>query len=236
MTFWPSLRRRASGPELLDDGVPEAEALRSLRDLRFVNRWLGDLGAAARAVERQLPERGRLLDVGAASGDLPRRVICKSRGAVFAVGLDAKSLHFRFAPEKLHRVVGDVRALPFAGRSFDVVTASLLLHHFADEELPPLLSSLYGLARRALVIEDLRRARVAYVFGWLLFPLLFRSRVSVYDGLLSIRRGFERDELRAAFLAASLPQATIERRFPYRLLAVVVRPGGAGVPAPGARP
>ena len=82
-----------------------------------------------------------------------------------------------------------------------MVTASLFLHHFDEAELPEILAGLHRLARRALVVNDLHRARVPYLFGRAAFPLLFRSRVSVEDGLLSIRRGFRADELRAAFAA-----------------------------------
>jgi len=188
------LSTRATEPEQLDEGVPEAEALQSLRDLRFVNRWLGNRRSRAR---------------------LP--------GPITAVALDVKPLHLRLAPPGLHRLVADVRALPFAGRSFDVVTASLFLHHFDSAELPGLLGSLYALARRALVVNDLHRALVPYAFGRALFPLLFRSRVSVEDGLVSIRRAFRPAEVREAFAAAGVPLARLERCFPYRLLAVAER-------------
>ena len=70
------------------------------------------------------------------------------------------------------------------------------------------------------MVNDLRRARVPYVFGKAVFPVLFRSRVSVEDGLLSIRRSFREPELRAAFAAAGVPGVRIERSWPYRLLAV----------------
>jgi SAM-dependent methyltransferase len=218
-----SLRTRATDSERLDEGVPEAEALASLRDLQFVNRWLGNSRSVLDAVRPHLPPHGRLLDVGSASGDLPAYLLARLPGPLLAVGLDIKPLHFRFAPRALHRVVADVRALPFPGRSFDVVTASLFLHHFGASELPPLLAALFGLARRALVINDLERSPVPYLFGRVFFRLLFRSRVSVEDGLVSIRRGFRPPELRAAFLSAGLPAVRISRHFPFRLLAVAAR-------------
>jgi hypothetical protein len=40
---------------------------------------------------------------------------------------------------------------------------------------------------------------------------------------VSIRRAFRPAELRAAFAAAGVPLARLERRFPYRLLAVAER-------------
>jgi len=226
----PDLRARATEPEQLDEGVPEAEAVRSLADLRFVNRWLGNRAGLLRAVRPHLPPGGRLLDVGCGSGDVPAFLLERLPGPLLAVGLDVKTLHLRDTPPGVRPVVGDVRRLPFPDRSFDVVTASLFLHHFDATELPALLAGLARLARRALVVNDLHRALVPFLFGRAAFPLLFRSRVSVEDGLVSIRRGFRPGELRAAFEAASLRPPTIHRCFPYRLLVV------AAVPGPGERP
>jgi hypothetical protein len=76
------------------------------------------------------------------------------------------------------------------------------------------------------VINDLRRARVPYAFGRLFFKALFRSPVSVSDGLVSIRRGFRPGELADAFAAAGIPGVRIRRTFPYRLIAVAERPAG----------
>ena len=60
------LGQRSTEPELLDLGVSEAEAVRSLGDLRLVNRWLGGrrslLGAVKPLIEGS--PRPTLLDVG----------------------------------------------------------------------------------------------------------------------------------------------------------------------------
>jgi SAM-dependent methyltransferase len=214
------LGRRATDTERLDEGVPEGEALASLADLRFVNRWLGNRPRLVQAVHPYLTSsaRPRLLDVGCGSADLPAAI---ARGApkVMAVGVDIKLLHVRAGPREVRPVVADVRALPFAAGTFDVVTASLFLHHFDAGELAPVLRALFAVTRRALVINDLRRSRVAYAFGRAFFPLLFRTRVSVDDGLTSIRRGFTEPELLAAFAEAGIP-ARLRRTWPYRLLAV----------------
>lgn len=220
------LSARATEPELLDLGVPEAEAARSLADLRLVNRVLGGRRALLRAVLPALDgvAMPRLLDVGCGSADLPAAVATAAARPVRLVGLDLKPTHLREAPASVLPVAADVRRPPFAGRSFDVVTASLVLHHFDAPELPDVLRGLWALAQRALVVNDLRRARVPYWFGRLAFPWIFRSPVSVADGLLSIRRAFTPAELAAAFAAAGIPGVTIRRSFPYRLLAVAVRP------------
>lgn len=218
------LSRRATDPEMLDEGVPDEEALRSLADIRFVNRWLGNRGRLARTVAPYLlaSPRPRLLDVGCGSADIPAHLLRTSPRPLVAVGVDIKLLHLEAAPQAVRRVRADVRALPFPPRSFDVVLASLFLHHFPAPELADVLRGLFALARGALIVNDLRRARVPYAFGKAAFPLLFRSRVSVNDGLLSIRRGFTAAELASAFAEARIP-VRVRRTFPYRLLAVAER-------------
>ena len=216
----PDLRRRSTEPELLDGGVPEGEIPRSLEDLRFVNRWLGARRRLADAVRPHLERGGTLLDIGCGSADQPAFLRAQLPSLGLAVGLDVKLAHLRDVPADVHPVVADVRALPFPDAAFDVVTASLFLHHFDD--VAPLLRRLYGLARCALVVSDLHRAVVPHLFGQALFPLLFQSPVSVHDGLLSIRRGFRPAELRSTFEDAGIPHVRVRRCFPYRLLAVAV--------------
>jgi ubiquinone/menaquinone biosynthesis C-methylase UbiE len=221
----PDFTRRATEPELLDEGVAPEEAARSLRDLRWVNRWLGGRRSLLRAVGPLLDgaPRPRLLDVGCGSADLPAALAEACGPRLLAVGVDLKLTHLLHAPASVRRVVADVRHLPFAPRSFDVVTASLFLHHFDGSEVVEVLRRLYGLARRGLVVNDLHRARVAYLFGHAVFPWVFASKVSVHDGLLSIRRAFTPGELRAAFEEAGIAGVRVRRAFPYRLLAVATR-------------
>ena len=214
------LRHRATDPESLDLGVPEAEAIKSLRDLRRVNRWLGGRRSLLAAIEPFLSEGGLLLDVGCGSADLPAEVVARSGGRVVAVGVDLKLLHLQQAPARVRRAVADVRALPFAPHSFDVVTVSLFLHHFDGPDVAEVLARLFRLARKALVVNDLHRALVPWIFARAVFPFAFESRVSVEDGLLSIRRAFRPQELRRAFAEAAIPHVRIDRRFPYRLVAV----------------
>jgi len=220
VSLLPDLERRSCEPELLDAEPPADEVRRSLADLRFVNRWLAGRRRLLRAVAPHLPPRGRLLDVGCGSADLPDYLSSRLARAVFPVGVDRKPLHLRDAPPGVRRVAADVWRLPFRDRSFDVVTASHFLHHFDHAELARLLPELARVARRAIVVSDLERALVPLAFARAVFPFLFQSSLSVQDGLVSIRRGFREVELRAAFAAAGLHRVTIRRGFPYRLLAV----------------
>jgi SAM-dependent methyltransferase len=225
------LHQRSREAERLDVGVEDEEAVRSLGDLRLVNRWLGGRRSLLRAVRPFLREGIRVLDVGCGSADLPAWLQRTTPSRIMVVGVDLKLLHLQQAPPGVHRVVADVRQLPFPPLSFDVVTVSLFLHHFDAPEVGGVLRALFSLARRALVVNDLRRARVPLLFGQAVFPFLFRSPVSVADGLVSVRRGFRPQELAEAFASADLRGVRIWRRFPYRLVAVAER-GGNGGPGP----
>jgi ubiquinone/menaquinone biosynthesis C-methylase UbiE len=219
------LRQRSTEPELLDLGAPEHEVRQSLADIRFVNTWLGGRRALLEAVGRLLAKRAgpaRLLDVGCGSGDLPGALQQRFE-ALVPICLDIQRLHLREAPGGLCRVQADVLHLPFQESSVDIVTASLFLHHFDGDEVQRVLRQLYAVSRRGVIVNDLRRAYVPYAFGRLFFPFLMRSRISVLDGLTSIRRSFTPNELRTAFHDADLPDPTILKRFPYRLIAVVTK-------------
>lgn len=217
--------RRATDPERLDfEALPASEVEASLADLRWVNRHLGGLSSFRRTMRPFLGDGAvSVLDAGCGSGDVSADLIAHGGGRVRVVGLDLKPAHVRLAPPPIRRVAGDVRRLPFAALSFDVVICSLFLHHFDGDHVAAVLRGLYGLARRALIVNDLRRAAVPYGFARTLFPWIFRSRVSIDDGLVSIRRSFTMAELRAQFVAAGIPHVEIRRSFPYRLVAVARR-------------
>ncbi|PYQ12744.1 MAG: hypothetical protein DMF80_17520 [Acidobacteria bacterium] len=189
--------------------------------MRRVNRWLGTHRRLWRVVRPFLESspRPRLLDVGCGSADIPDRIRRAFSRPMLTVGVDLKLLHLRAAPPEIRRVVADAHALPFATEAFDVVVASHFVHHFDGSDAAAVLRRLYDLARSALVVDDIRRARVPYLVARWLFPVLLRSRVSRADGVVSVRRAFTPRELAAAFAEAGVP-VRIRRGFPYRLLAV----------------
>ena len=167
-----------------------------------------------------------LLDVGTGSADIPGAVAewCHARGiAPNIVALDLSERNLRIARSRLginqavQLLRGDSRRLPFADRSFDVVTASLFLHHFEDADVTHLLAEFARVARRALIVNDLIRHRVPYWFARLTGPLLATSYLTRYDGPASVLRGFTVAEMAEMAERAGLRKVRLRRRFPYRL-------------------
>lgn len=54
------------------------------------------------------------------------------KGASFAVGVDADFDAIRRHRSFVHLCAGDIRALPFAGSTFDLVTANMVVEHLDD--------------------------------------------------------------------------------------------------------
>ena len=116
-------------------------------------------------------------------------------------------------------VVGDALALPFADHSVDIVTCSQVLHHFADPEAILLLRELDRVARRLVVVADLRRSWGAVVGIWASSFALGFHPVSRQDGVLSVLRGYRRGELSALVAAAIGTAPDVRDRIGFRVTA-----------------
>ncbi|HET7830842.1 MAG TPA: methyltransferase domain-containing protein [Candidatus Limnocylindrales bacterium] len=214
------MRRLAGVHELLDGPLDDEAALRgNLRDLARVNRWLGGTRVSQRAIDRLLEGRSvphTLLDVGTGAADIPvallgdaartgRRLRVTAVDSRTEVLEAARVLHPRLAgmPD-LELVVSDGRSLPWPDRSFDVVHASLLVHHLEPSEVLAFLREAARVARLGVVVNDLVRARHHWLGARVLLALTTRNRYTRHDGPLSVRRAYTRMELRALLAGAAL--------------------------------
>lgn len=192
---------RADVIELLDgDCLTGSEIEVNLDDLARLNRLPGGTAASVAAIAR-VAEEGRslrVLDVGTGAADMP---LAFARHGWHTVAVDTNPSVLEIArrrtgaPHGVEIIAGDARSLPFADASFDVAHCSLLIHHLRPDEAVVALDELRRVARRGIVINDLRR-------GWL--PLLAiaatvaalgRCRTTRHDGLASARRAYTLDEL-----------------------------------------
>jgi 2-polyprenyl-3-methyl-5-hydroxy-6-metoxy-1,4-benzoquinol methylase len=219
--------RRRRGHEILDDPAIDADLReRSLRDVRRANTVLGGTMAVVSEVKRLLPilgAGGTLLDVGTGIADIPlraRRVAARRGVTLAAFGIDEAASLARLTSGLLDgSACADARRLPFADASIDVVTCSQVLHHFADGEIPAVLRELTRVARRAVIVSDIRRSWIAATGFWLVtWPLGFHP-VSRHDGFVSVLRGFTSRELAAHVRNATGRVAAVRRHLGFRLTA-----------------
>jgi hypothetical protein len=219
--------RRRRGFEHLDDPAvgPELRE-RSLRDVRRANTLLGGSWAVLSELRPLIAAADgaslTLLDVGTGLADIPsraRRLAAKRRVRLVTYGVDeAASLATVSATLLDGSLCADARRLPFGAASVDVVTCSQVLHHFEDAEIPAVLRELTRVARRMVIVSDIRRSWLAAAGFWLsTWPMGFHP-VSRHDGFTSVLRGFTGAELRAHVQAIGC-SAAIRRHLGFRLTA-----------------
>lgn len=220
---------RRRGVEILDDpNVDPAVRRRSIRDVTKSNRLLGGLRAASLEVREAVREIGKdgtvsLLDVGTGLADIPRRARLDAQQdgiTLTTIGVDeATSLLVATRECLTHAVCADALSLPFRNRSVDIVMCSQLLHHFETRDAVRLVRELNRVARRAVIICDLRRSWIAAAGFWAVsFPLGFHA-VTRHDGVVSVLRGFTRAELDAMVKTATDSTPIVRRRLGFRVTA-----------------
>ncbi len=237
---------RRRGVEILDDPSQDPMlAVRSLRDVALANRLFGgrraiivelrhlirrglrDRAASDRATRQRTPTSQiaiTVLDVGTGLGDIPRAAVHEADEfglQIATIGLEVTSaIASAAAPSCTFAVVGDATRLPFADASVDIVTCSQLLHHFDGPAADTLLRECTRVARMGVVVGDLRRSWLAVAGLWSVSFLLGFHPVSRHDGVVSILRGFTKEELRRLVRRATGTRVLVRRRFAWRVTAV----------------
>ncbi len=109
-------------------------------------------------------------------------------------------------------------APPIRDKSVDVVLVSQVAHHLTRTSVVDLLRTCNQLARRAVIVADLRRSPFAPTIFWCGARALGFDGVTVADGMTSIRRGFSQDEMRSLMARAGI-EGRVYRRPGFRLVA-----------------
>jgi 2-polyprenyl-3-methyl-5-hydroxy-6-metoxy-1,4-benzoquinol methylase len=228
------LDTRSDAPETLDDfTLAGAELQVALRGVERVNLLLGGTGVLLSGFERALanPALARLErplvvhDLGCAGGDGLRalaRWARKSGRLLQLTGFDASAAALDLARERsrehpeIRFEQQDVHAPDYEPRGADVVTLNLCLHHFTDAEIEVLLGKCRRAGVRAVLVNDLHRHWLAYVLFHLFCFACFVPRIARVDGLLSVRKGFRKAELRRLARATGARLEELRWRWAFR--------------------
>lgn len=208
--------QRIESDELLDEhDAPREDMERSLRDLRWINRYCGGLAIYGRLLRMLSPETPRsILDIGTGTSDLVESV----DGPSLRVGLDFKLDHLLYLRNgsRVLRVAGDALRLPFRDGAFDVVTSSHFFHHFSPQENARILTESARVARRGVFVTDTRRHYAPLLFVKLLGALRLFGRITRFDAPASVRQGYTVGEAKA--VAANVPavRRSVVRLWPFR--------------------
>lgn len=183
------MENRLLVPEILDelDGSDE-RAIRSRRDLRLINRLMGNERWILRELKK-LARSGSVAELGAGGGEL--------LAAIAKAGWDCGGFDLQPKPEHLKEetrwTTGDFLK-NLQQDSSPIVVGSLILHHFEEQALRQLGQLLEE--REVLIFAEPWRVWPALVEGALLFPVI--NEVTRHDMIVSIKAGFRKGELAEA--------------------------------------
>lgn len=200
---------RSTEVEIMDDLSMQGEMLRKTLDqIAAINKGLGGNKATINGLHTLLKNKPEgsivtIIDLGCGSGDMLRAVADfgrKNKYVFKLTGIDANEFTVNYARKlsasypEISYLKMDVLAAEFAELKYDIVLATLFLHHFKNEEIEKMLSCLTGKAGTGIVINDLHRSRTAY-YLFKLMSLFISNPMVRKDGAISILRGFKKKEL-----------------------------------------
>jgi SAM-dependent methyltransferase len=224
----PGLTITTIGEELLDQ--PDADpgvVAESLRNIARANRWFGGASAMRFGLSRTLrrvPAGSTLsmLDLGTGLGDLPRaaqRWAARRSIRIVPLGLELnRSAAVLASSSGLATAVGCAGAAPVRDKSVDIVLVSQLAHHLTHSSVLRLIRTCDRLARKAVIVADLRRHPLAPASFWFGARLLGFDPVTRADGITSLRRGFTKEELEGLLVTAGVV-GQVAQRPGFRLVA-----------------
>ena len=209
MDFFISTKNRTDKEELMDDFSIGGDLLRDTLDkLENINRWLGGNLMTVKALKKVLknhPKKQELTiaDIGCGHGDILRDVAKFGRKNGYKmklIGMDANPTAIAYADElstefpELSFKTEDIFSEAFKNRKFDVVLATLFLHHFKEAQLTSFLGNTLKQTKIGIVVNDLHRHKLAY-YLFMLLSVFIKNNMIIEDGLTSVLRGFKRNEL-----------------------------------------
>jgi 2-polyprenyl-3-methyl-5-hydroxy-6-metoxy-1,4-benzoquinol methylase len=229
------LSKRSYEKELLDqEYIPTDELYQNLKELEFINKYLGGHRISLSGLSRVLNgtiKYQHIVDIGCGGGDslkamavLPLLVNEKSDYRL--TGIDLKKDCITYARRncrhfpKVQFVCADFREILQGRDKPDILHASLFCHHFTEEEIISFIRLCLD-EGVLFIINDLQRNVLAYYSIRLLTTLFSKSSLVKNDAPLSVRRGFRKKEWKAILQEAGAKTYTIENRWAFRHLIII---------------
>lgn len=232
----PDFSIRSTTLEIMDDLNCSGEVVhQTLRELEFINTWLGGNNVTLNALNKLLMNHDRskeivIADLGCGGGDMLKlidRWAAQQHVKVHLIGIDANPHIIRFAIKNLEDIphielqAMDIFSEPFRSMKFDIVIGTLFYHHFSEQQLTMFFRRLKDQVSIGMVINDIHRHPLAYFSIKILTALFSRSSMVRFDAPLSVLRAFKKEEIVRVLRQASLPDFSIRWKWAFRWQVVV---------------
>lgn len=98
---------------------------------------------------------------------------------------------------------------------FDFIFTNHFLHHFNDQQIPELIKIISNNTKKVFLLNDLKRSYSAYYFYTLFASIFLHNSFALYDGRLSIMKGFSKKE--ASDIIQNFSNCQLKQYLPGRL-------------------
>jgi len=227
----PDFSQRSGAVEIMDDLNCSGEVVhQTLRELEFINTWLGGNVVTLNGFDKLISDkqaRLEIADLGCGGGDMLRLMANRIlKNDLQLTGIDANPHIIAFAEKttyenRIHYQTRDILSVDFKKQQYDVITATLFLHHFTTEQLIEIFAHLKNQARIGIVVNDLHRHWLAYYSIKLLTWIFSKSSMVKYDAPLSVLRGFSKSELMDILSKAGIEKYSLQWKWAFRWQLVI---------------
>ncbi|MGJ8684253.1 MAG: methyltransferase domain-containing protein [Nonlabens sp.] len=223
-------QHRNSDPEWMDDPNLDAVVLQhAVDDINKINKWLGGFKFTLNAVEKQLldikKESITIVDAGCGDGAMLRYLenhITDSRVQFLGLDFSAKSIAAaRLKSAGLDRIrfrESDILKIDPADISCDILTSTLTMHHFNDNEIVSFLKKFKEITTHSIIINDLHRSKMAYHLFQLVCLIFIKNEISKHDGLISIASGFKRADFKKYAQLVPFKNDQVQWKWSFRFI------------------
>jgi 2-polyprenyl-3-methyl-5-hydroxy-6-metoxy-1,4-benzoquinol methylase len=220
-------KKRSYFSELLDGtDLPELDLFQNLKELHFINTYLGGYRITFDALQILLSNRQEnyyIVDIGSGGGDTLKEIYhwCHSKNIKATLtGIDLKPSCINYSNlnnpiPSIEFICDDyVNALNHLEK-IDFIHASLFCHHLTEKQIVALIHFSQS-ANATLIINDLERNPIAYYAIKLLTKLFSNSYLVKNDAPLSVLRGFKKKEWLEIIQQSGAKNYTLKNKWAFR--------------------
>jgi 2-polyprenyl-3-methyl-5-hydroxy-6-metoxy-1,4-benzoquinol methylase len=219
---------RTEEEEIMDDFSLEGEELRDALDkIASINKLLGGNQLTLQGVKKLINSKNEItiVDVGCGNGDMLRSLAdfgIKNNLKFNLIGIDANAFTIDYAINLSKKYPNisykceDIFSEVFSQLKYDILLCTLTLHHFKNKQIDYLIQLFYKQAKIGIVINDLHRNIIAYRAFQIICFVFQLNKMNREDGLISILRGFKKQELVDFSEQNQLKNYTIHWKWAFR--------------------